>query len=321
MSCPARCAYGPVCPQPVSRVYTRRGFRASRSSGPRPRRSMAPGRLPSSSTSTWQAMRATTSGASAWRRSTATVCLPRRRKAAGSGPRRSGRRTSVTSAPKSARIIEQKGPGPRALRSSTRMPASGPSLIGSGDRGAAVLLAEKHLGHLARDVARQLVDDAHLLGVLVAGQAPGDGLVDGVRTDVRAWRRYDEGPADRAPFRIGNADDRHLGDVGVLQQEALDLGRVHVLAARLVHVLHAVDEVVEAFVVAAGHVAGAEPAVGEVLGVVLAPVAGGDARALDPDLPRLAGGGVAAVIVDEAHGCVLHGPADRARVHVGAVDR
>eukprot|EP01035_Chromulina_nebulosa_P031007 gene31006-41283_t len=47
MSCPAAWASGPSCPQPVMRPYTSRGLRSPHTSGPRPKRSITPGRLPS----------------------------------------------------------------------------------------------------------------------------------------------------------------------------------------------------------------------------------------------------------------------------------
>ena len=51
MSWPAAPASGPSCPQPVTRPKTRRGLRARQASGPRPRRSITPGRKPSISAS------------------------------------------------------------------------------------------------------------------------------------------------------------------------------------------------------------------------------------------------------------------------------
>src|SRR5438067_12255980 len=60
------------------------------------------------------------------RRSTTAERLPRAKKPAGSNGGGSGRSTEMTSAPQSASSIEQKGPGPSALRSRTRTPRSGP---------------------------------------------------------------------------------------------------------------------------------------------------------------------------------------------------
>ncbi|CAB5119697.1 unannotated protein [freshwater metagenome] len=51
---PGRCAYGPVCPNPLTRVKIKVGLMACRTSGPRPRRSSAPGRK--FSTTTWASL-------------------------------------------------------------------------------------------------------------------------------------------------------------------------------------------------------------------------------------------------------------------------
>ena len=50
-SFPLHARAGPLCPQPVMRPYTRRGLRSRQTSGPRPRRSITPGRMPSISAS------------------------------------------------------------------------------------------------------------------------------------------------------------------------------------------------------------------------------------------------------------------------------
>ena len=84
---------------------------------------------------------------------------------------------------------------------------------------------------------------------------------------------------------LGHADHRGLGDGGELVQHVLDLGRIDVLAAGNVHVLPAIDDVVEAFFVDPRGVAGMQPAVGEgrPVGVRPVPVAGRDVRSLDPE--------------------------------------
>ena len=89
----------------------------------------------------------------------------------------------------------------------------------------------------------------------------------------------------------------------MLQQRRLDLGAVDVLAAADDHVLLAVDDVVEAGLVAIAEVAGAEPAAAErrLGGLGIVPVAGDDVRPADPDLADLALGDVVAVVVDDAH--------------------
>src|SRR4030095_10860374 len=73
----------------------------------------------------------------------------------------------------------------------------------------------------------------------------------------------DDRHADFAPLLAGHTDDRSFGDRGELMQNALDFGRIDVLAAGNVHVLPAVDDVVETFVVDARGVAGVQPTVGE----------------------------------------------------------
>jgi hypothetical protein len=62
---------------------------------------------------------------------------------------------------------------------------------------------------------------------------------------------------------VRDADDGGLGHRSELMQHALDLGRIDVLAAGNVHVLPAVDDVVEAVFVDAGGVTRVKPAVGE----------------------------------------------------------
>ena len=69
---------------------------------------------------------------------------------------------------------------------------------------------------------------------------------------------------------------------GMVVQHALDLGRVHVLAAGDHHVLHAVGDEQEAVVVEVADVAGVEPALGVdggAGGLGLVPVALHDVRA------------------------------------------
>ena len=90
---------------------------------------------------------------------------------------------------------------------------------------------------------------------------------------------------------VRHADDRGQRDRLVGDQHLLDLARVHVEAAADDHVLGAVDDVVEAVLVAAGQVAGAEPAVAHHLGGRLGPVvvALHDVVAADRDLADLVG--------------------------------
>src|SRR5581483_12049366 len=106
-----------------------------------------------------------------------------------------------------------------------------------------------------------------------------------------------------APLRIGHTDYGGFRDGRDLMQNVLDLGRIDVLAAGDVHVLPAVDDVVEAFLIDAGRITGVQPAVGERRLVRLRPVpiARRDVGSLDPEFTKLADIGVAAVRTDDAH--------------------
>src|SRR5581483_6487482 len=104
-----------------------------------------------------------------------------------------------------------------------------------------------------------------------------------------------------AEHRMGDADHRRFGDGRVLEEHALDLDAVDVLAAADEHVLGPVDDVDEALVVEAGDVAAVQPAVSERLGrgLGLVPVALDDVRSADPELADLTGGQCIAVAVDD----------------------
>ena len=95
--------------------------------------------------------------------------------------------------------------------------------------------------------------------------------------------------AERA---VGDADDSGVGDRGMLVEAVLDLRRIDILAAAQHHVLRAVDDVREAFVVEAREVAGADPAAHEGLGgrLRLVPIAHDDHRPARPEFADRAGG-------------------------------
>ena len=118
-----------------------------------------------------------------------------------------------------------------------------------------------------------------------------------------------------AELAVGHADDGGVDDVGMLEQDLLDLDAVHVLAAADDHVLGPVDEVEEAVGVEAADVAAAEPPLGrDRLRVRLRPVpvaAQHDRRPAQPDLAGLADGHVGAVLVDDPDLHRRHGPAHR----------
>src|SRR5690606_124165 len=101
----------------------------------------------------------------------------------------------------------------------------------------------------------------------------------------------DHGASHLAPGVVRDADDRALQHAGMGEDRVLHLGGVDVLAAGDDHVLGAVDDVGVAVLVDAGHVAAAEPAVGERRGGIAGapPVAAHDVGAPDHDLPGLAG--------------------------------
>src|SRR5680860_644260 len=157
MSWPAAWASGPSWPHPVIRPKTSRGLRSRHTSGPRPRRSMTPGRKPSIRTSAESISLRTSSTPSADFRSTAMERRPRETTSARTAaivlgprtqpapPRPAERRsTRVTVAPRSASIIPANGPGPIPAISTTVTPASGPiPAVGpiSGSRGLVEALA------------------------------------------------------------------------------------------------------------------------------------------------------------------------------------
>src|SRR3954447_1722162 len=125
MSWPAACASGPSWPQPVMRPNTSRGLRASTTSGPRPSRSITPGRKPSISASALASKSSTCAIAALSFRSSSTTLRPRTATAFKFflAPTRS---SVTTSAPMSASIMQANGPGPMPANSTTRKPASGP---------------------------------------------------------------------------------------------------------------------------------------------------------------------------------------------------
>mmetsp|Transcript_30547 Transcript_30547/g.48916 ORF Transcript_30547/g.48916 Transcript_30547/m.48916 type:complete len:202 (+) Transcript_30547:1364-1969(+) len=129
MSCPAAFSTPgtPPCPKPVIRAYMSLGFSAQRTSGPRPSRSITPGRNGSMITSAFEA-------------SLFRVCFPScsfKLSAIDRFPLESvsiliptvpsllQRSIRTTSAPKSARTRPAKGAGASPAISSTLMPASG----------------------------------------------------------------------------------------------------------------------------------------------------------------------------------------------------
>src|ERR1700688_225637 len=137
------------------------------------------------------------------------------------------------------------------------------------------ILAQGRLVDLAGGVARQGIDEFYQVRTLEARE-----VGRAVRMDLRLGKAVPrfhshDSHAGFAPLFAGHADHGGLRDRGELVQYVLDLGRIDVFAAGNVHVLPAVDDGVEAFVVDPGGVAGMQPAVGERrgVGIGLVPVA------------------------------------------------
>ena len=140
---------------------------------------------------------------------------------------------------------------------------------------------------------------------------------------VMSGPQDDDGGDVLAPHRIGQTDDRRLRDRRMGVQHLFDLAAVHVLAAGDDHVLHPVDDVEEALLVTAGHVAGVEPAALERLGgaLLVAEVALQHLLAADHDLADDAGRALVHVLVDDLHVGEAHRRAARREQVLLAVDR
>ena len=93
---------------------------------------------------------------------------------------------------------------------------------------------------------------------------------------------HDAGERALVPPRVGDADDRRLDDLRVRHEVALELDRRDPLAARLDDVLGPVGDLDVAPLVEGADVAGAQPAVVELLGRRVAVVRAGDPRARGP---------------------------------------
>lgn len=112
----------------------------------------------------------------------------------------------------------------------------------------------------------RVVDDFDRPRPLVAGEpapAPLDQLIRRRRFTVS---EHDHRVNGLSPFVVGDADDRHVANLGVVAQEVLHLGGVDVLAAADDQVPLAVDEMVEAVFITAGEVADGAVVAAEGLG-------------------------------------------------------
>src|SRR3546814_239168 len=162
----------------------------------------------------------------------------------------------------------------------------------------------------------QFVAEFHVARLLVAGE-----VLARVRLDLLGRQRrilLDDDQLDRlAGLLVRYADGSHLEHAGHHRDDVLDLVGVHVESRYQDHVLLAVDDVEEAFLVHLRHVAGVQPAVGVddlcgVLGAV--PVALHHLRALDAQFAHFAHREHRAVFVLDAGIGGRHWQADRAVV-------
>src|SRR5579884_804160 len=122
-------------------------------------------------------------------------------------------------------------------------------------------LAKLAFEHLAGGVARQRIDELHLLRDLEPGQALAAMLDELLGGDLGPRPEDDEGLGDLAPAWIGDADDRGLHDRRMLVQGALHLGGGDVLPAGDDEVLLAILDVEVAVFVDPPDVPGVKPAV------------------------------------------------------------
>ena len=135
-----------------------------------------------------------------------------------------------------------------------------------GDRGqmgrrlAEELGAELALEDLAGRIAGQrLGPEPEPGGHVERGQPLADESGQLVGAHVLTGPQHHDGPDLLAEDRVGHADDGAVGHGRVLEEGGLHLDAVDVLAAPDDHVLGPVDDVDEALLVDAGHVAGVQP--------------------------------------------------------------
>jgi hypothetical protein len=78
---------------------------------------------------------------------------------------------------------------------------------------------------------------------LVPGEAVPGVLDEILQRHRRTFPGHHHGQRDLAELRVGHGDDRYLPDRGMVDEYALDLGRVHVRAARADDLLDPVYDV------------------------------------------------------------------------------
>src|SRR5215470_9785659 len=101
---------------------------------------------------------------------------------------------------------------------------------------------------------------------LIAGDQISTMCNDLVRRDSSTGARYHDRMNGFAPRIVRDPDDGDFRDGIVQQNRVLDFGRIDVFAAGYDHVLEAVDDVNEAFLIHVAAVAGMVPAPAQRLG-------------------------------------------------------
>jgi branched-chain amino acid transport system ATP-binding protein len=133
---------------------------------------------------------------------------------------------------------------------------------------------------------------ADLLADPKVGQALGRELAQFLFSEGRALAQHHRGPDVLAQLVVRNREGHHLRHRRVVHQHLVDLARRHLLAAAVDDLLQAAGHRDVALGIHHALIAGAEPAVGERLGVGLGVVlvAPRDVLAADHDFADLAGG-------------------------------
>ncbi len=110
---------------------------------------------------------------------------------------------------------------------------------------------------------RQLGDDVEPIGCLVVGEAGATHRPEVTQIRRRGGRRrHHEGHTDLPEDGVGHPHHRDLVDAGLLAQDGLDLGGVHVVSAPDVHLRHPPDEPQIAVVTDDAQITRGDPALG-----------------------------------------------------------
>ena len=152
-------------------------------------------------------------------------------------------------------------------------------------------LAQQVLLHLAHGIARQISDEDHPLGELIAGKPLFEPPLDGGLIDKLLAGADDHGGHPLAQIGVGDADHRALDDPGQAVDLAFHFLGVDVEAAADDEVLAAAQDMDIAARVDHAEIAGDEEAIGAELGpglLRIAPIALKDIGTLDLDHPGLA---------------------------------